>query len=128
MGIVSGLSAVDETIRMPPGPRLPRFMQTLGFIFVTRRFVDGCRRRYGDAVTFSTLFDPCFVMVLEPSLLKQVFRGSPEQLRAGEANAPLDPSSANARCCCSTGPSIYGTGGSCCRPSTASGCGHTRAS
>ena len=91
MGIVSGLSAVDETIRMPPGPRLPRFMQTLGFIFVTRRFVDGCRRRYGDAVTFSTLFDPCFVMVLEPSLLKQVFRGSPEQLRAGEANAPLGP-------------------------------------
>jgi len=88
---VSGLSAVDETIRMPPGPRLPRFMQTLGFIFVTRRFVDGCRRRYGDAVTFSTLFDPCFVMVLEPSLLKQVFRGSPEQLRAGEANAPLGP-------------------------------------
>jgi cytochrome P450 len=56
------------------------------------RFVTACRRRYNDdAVTFSTLFDPCFVMVFHPELVKQVFRGSPDQLRAGEANAVLGP-------------------------------------
>ena len=51
--------------------------------------MDSCRRRYGDAVTFSSLFDPKFVMVFHPDLVKQVFRGPPERLRAGEANAPL---------------------------------------
>jgi cytochrome P450 family 135 len=76
---------------LPPGPRLPRAVQTLGFILVPARFIDGCRRRYGDIVTFSSLFDSRFVMVFEPELVKQVFRGSPERLRAGEANAVLGP-------------------------------------
>src|SRR4051794_18438529 len=42
-------------------------------------------------VTFSTLFDRGFVMVFDPALVKRVFRGPPEQLRAGEANAVLGP-------------------------------------
>src|SRR5437867_10031615 len=54
-------------------------------------FIDACRRRYGDLVTMGTLFDSRFVMVFDPAPLKQLFRGSPEQLRAGEANAPLGP-------------------------------------
>jgi cytochrome P450 len=76
---------------MPPGPRLPRLLQTLGFIFVPAPFLDACRRRYGDVVTMGTLFDPKFVMVFDPEVVKQVFRGPHEQLRAGEANAPLGP-------------------------------------
>jgi cytochrome P450 family 135 len=76
---------------MPPGPSLPRFLQTLGFILIPARFIDACRRRYGDIVTFSSLFDPRFVMIFEPEMVKQVFRGSPEGLRAGEANAVLGP-------------------------------------
>ena len=76
---------------LPPGPRLPRWMQTAGFIFQPSRWIDANRRRYGDVVTFRSLFDPCFVMVFDPELTKQVFRASPEQLRAGEANAPLGP-------------------------------------
>jgi cytochrome P450 len=79
------------TPSLPPGPRLPRWMQTVGFLFFNVRFIDGCRRRYGDLVRFSTLFDSRFVMVFEPELVKQLFRGSPEQLRAGEANAVLGP-------------------------------------
>lgn len=76
---------------LPPGPRLPRAFQTLGFILAPATFVDACRRRYGDIVTFSSLFDSCFVMVFEPEMVKQLFRGSPERLRAGEANAVLGP-------------------------------------
>src|SRR2546423_572382 len=76
---------------MPPGPSLPRFLQTLGFILIPARFIDACRRRYGDIVTFSSLFDSRFVMVFDPEMVKQVFRGSPEGLRAGEANAVLGP-------------------------------------
>jgi cytochrome P450 len=76
---------------MPPGPRLPRALQTLGFIFFGRRFFDACRRRYGDAITFGTAFDSRFVMLFDPELVKQVFQGDNEQLRAGEANALLGP-------------------------------------
>src|SRR3954451_4427623 len=76
---------------LPPGPKLPRWLQTAGFIFQSARWVDGNRRRYGDMVTFRTLFDPCFVMVFDPDLIKQVFRGKPANLRAGEANAVLGP-------------------------------------
>src|SRR5512132_998659 len=81
--------SLDTTL--PPGPRLPRWLQTAGFILQPARWIDGNRRRYGDMVTFRTLFDPCFVMVFDPDLVKQVFRGKPGQLRAGEANAVLGP-------------------------------------
>src|SRR5919206_2200036 len=76
---------------LPPGPRLPRFAQTLGFIISPARYLQWARRRYGDVVTMSTLFDSRFVMVFEPEIVKQVFKGPPEQLRAGEANALLGP-------------------------------------
>ncbi len=76
---------------MPPGPNLPRAVQTAGFIFGGARFLERCRRRYGDAVTFGTLFDEKFVMVFDPELVKQVFQGSNDQLHAGEANALLGP-------------------------------------
>ncbi len=78
-------------VAMPPGPPLHRVLQTLCFIFMPTRFIEASRRRYGDIVTFGHLFDPRFVMVFEPGLVKQVFRGSPDQLRAGEANAVLGP-------------------------------------
>ena len=76
---------------LPPGPRLPRAVQTIGFMFAGPRFVDACRRRYGDAVTFGTLFDRRFVMVFHPALIKELFQGPHEQLRAGEANVMLGP-------------------------------------
>jgi cytochrome P450 family 135 len=77
--------------RMPPGPPLPRAIQTAGFMLAGPRFLEACRRRYGNAVTFGTLFDNQFVMVFDPALVKQVFQGSPERLHAGEANAMLGP-------------------------------------
>ena len=82
--------SVDGTL-LPPGPRLPRWMQTLGFMFFNARFLDGARRRHGDVVTFRSLFDSAFVIVFSPELVKQVFRAPPDQLRAGEANALLGP-------------------------------------
>jgi cytochrome P450 family 135 len=77
--------------RLPPGPPLPRLLQTIGFIFFGTRFLEACRRRYGGAVTMGTLFDSRFVMVFEPELVKELFRGPHEQLNAGEANALLGP-------------------------------------
>ncbi|MEA2411316.1 MAG: cytochrome family, partial [Thermoleophilaceae bacterium] len=74
---------------LPPGPKLPKLVQTLGFMFAGRRFLEATRRRYGDVVTMSTAFDSRFVMVFDPDLLKKVFQAPPDRLRAGEANALL---------------------------------------
>jgi cytochrome P450 family 135 len=76
---------------LPPGPRLPRVLQTVGFMFGGVRFLEACRRRYGDLVTMGTLFDSGFVMVFDPALVKQLFQGPGERLHAGEANALLGP-------------------------------------
>ena len=76
---------------LPPGPRLPRILQTAGFLFAGPRFLESCRRRYGDAVTFGTLFDSRFVMLFDPALVKELFQGPGDQLHAGEANALLGP-------------------------------------
>ncbi len=84
-------SQVPTGSGLPPGPRLPRVLQTAGFMLGGPRFLDACRRRYGSAVTFSTLFDSRFVILFEPELVKEVFRGSADQLHAGEANALLGP-------------------------------------
>ena len=62
-----------------------------GFMIGGPWFIDACRRRYGDAVTLRTLFDDRFVMVFHPALVKELFQGPGEQLRAGEANAMLGP-------------------------------------
>ncbi len=80
-----------ESAALPPGPPLPRFLQTAAFLFAPAPYMDACRRRYGDVVTMGTLFDSKFVMVFDPEVVKQLFRGPHEQLRAGEANAPLGP-------------------------------------
>jgi cytochrome P450 family 135 len=82
-------SAADADL--PPGPRIPRVLQTVGFMLGGRRYLEALRRRYGGAVTMSTLFDGPFVMLFDPALVKQVFQGSNEQLHAGEANALLGP-------------------------------------
>ena len=86
------LEAPSATRRpLPPGPGVPRALQTIGFMLGGVRFLEACRRRYGDVVTFGTLFDQRFVMVFDPELVRRVFQGSGDQLHAGEANALLGP-------------------------------------
>ena len=75
----------------PPGPRLPRWLQTVGFVVGGARFLEAVRRRYGDVVTLGTTFDERFVLVFSPELVRSVFQGSPTALHAGEANALLGP-------------------------------------
>src|SRR3954453_17021472 len=78
-----------EATPLPPGPRLPKLVQTIGFIFAGRRFLDACRRRSGDVGTMGTAFASKFVVVFAPDLLKKVCQAPPDRLRAGEANALL---------------------------------------
>src|SRR5689334_17786757 len=75
----------------PPGPKLPRLVQTAFFIFGPRRFISRMHRRCGPMVQLGTAFDSNFVMVFDPALVKDVFRAPPDRLRAGEANEVLGP-------------------------------------
>ena len=82
--------AEDEpAARLPPGPPLPAWAQTLAFILAGRRFLAACERHYGEAVTLSTVFDRSFVMIFDPAMIKQLFQAPHEQVNAGEANALL---------------------------------------
>jgi cytochrome P450 len=84
-------AALPPRAPLPPGPRLPRLLQTAGFLLGGTRFLQAIRRRHGDVVTLGTLFDERFVMVFDPELVRSVFQGSNAQLHAGEANALLGP-------------------------------------
>jgi cytochrome P450 len=71
---------------LPPGPgRLRAF----GFVRRPFEFLDECARRYGDWFTVRFPGLAPFVFTSDPVAVREVFEGDPEELRAGEANAPL---------------------------------------
>ena len=76
---------------LPPGPRHPMPLQTLGWIARPGPFLERCRDRYGDAFTLRIANEGTWVMLSDPAAVKQVFTGDPELLHAGEANAILRP-------------------------------------
>jgi Cytochrome P450 len=90
-GARAGAAGDPKRGPLPPSPRLPRVLQTAGFIVGGVPFLEAMRRRYGGAITMTTLFDDGFVMVFDPDLVKALFQGPPEGLHAGEANALLGP-------------------------------------
>ena len=54
-------------------------------------FMEACLERYGRLFTVRLAQIGTFVFVADPAAIKQIFTGDPEQLRAGEANEPLEP-------------------------------------
>ena len=74
---------------LPPGPRLPKWIQTIVFMRYWPRFVAACRRRYGKAFTIRALTVPPMVYLSDPAEIKKVFAGDPSVFHAGEANAML---------------------------------------
>ncbi|MGL4744498.1 MAG: cytochrome P450 [Dermatophilaceae bacterium] len=82
----SGLSA------LPPGPRLPRLVQSAGMLRYRHRFVPWLQRRYGEVFTVRVLPSPRTIVVFTRSdAVRDVFAGDPEMFRAGEANSVLGP-------------------------------------
>ena len=76
---------------LPPGPRLPRAIQTLGWVTRPGPFMQRARERYGDTFTVRIANEGTWVFVCDPAEVKRVFTGDPSLLRAGEANAILAP-------------------------------------
>jgi cytochrome P450 len=71
---------------LPEGPRGPRMVQAWFWLKRPVWFLDHCQRRYGHVFTMRMPFSTDLVHVADPELVKAVFGGDHEVLRAGEAN------------------------------------------
>jgi cytochrome P450 len=76
---------------LPPGPRLPKTLQTIGWWTRSAPFFERCRARYGKRFTLRQLASPPFVHLADPDEVKEVFTASPEVLHPGEGAGILEP-------------------------------------
>jgi cytochrome P450 len=76
---------------LPPGPELPRGLQTLRWLVRPSAYMEECRDRYGDTFTLKIANEGTWVFITDPEAVKQVFTGDPRLLHAGEANIVLLP-------------------------------------
>jgi cytochrome P450 len=72
---------------LPPGPRVPAWWQLVRFAGDPLGLLDDCHRRYGDAFTLHIAGNGRFVMLSDPEVVREVFRGDPDVLHSGEANS-----------------------------------------
>src|SRR3954447_23024104 len=76
---------------LPPGPRMPTFMQGIGWWNRPTAFMERCRARYGKRFTIKLPGQPPFVMISDPAEIKQVFQAPPDVLHPGEGARILEP-------------------------------------
>jgi len=77
--------------RLPPGPPLPKLLQTAIWARQARRLLYSCQERYGDMFTIQIAYEGKWVMLADPEAVKQVFTGDPKVFHAGEGNKILAP-------------------------------------
>jgi cytochrome P450 len=75
---------------LPPGPRMPTALQTLGWLSRPFQFLERARARHGDTFTIKIARDT-FVVLSDPADVKQVFTGDPSIYHAGVSNIILLP-------------------------------------
>jgi cytochrome P450 len=76
---------------MPPGPRLPRALQTALWAARPISFMQRARRRYGDVFTIRPYAFGDIVVLADPRHIKEVFTGDRNVFAAGRANAAMAP-------------------------------------
>ena len=76
---------------LPPGPRLPSVLQTVGWVARPGPWLERLRARHGDVFSLRIAHEGTWVMLSDPAAVKQVFTGDPSLLHAGEANVVLRP-------------------------------------
>jgi cytochrome P450 len=79
------------TSQLPPGPRLPSALQTIGWWSRPTAFLERCRARYGGRFTVRLTGQSPFVVFSDPEDIKQIFQAPPEVLHPGEGARILEP-------------------------------------
>jgi cytochrome P450 len=75
----------------PPGPRLPRALQTVLWAARPLSFMKRARRRYGPVFTVRPYAFGNVVVLADPEHIKEVFTGDRDVFAAGQANAAMSP-------------------------------------
>ena len=88
---MDGTTGTAPRATLPPGPRLPRLVQSSGVLRFRHRFVPWLHRRYGDVFTLRLIPDRTTVYFSTPEAVREIFAGDPDVFHAGEANAVLGP-------------------------------------
>jgi cytochrome P450 len=77
--------------QLPPGPRAPRLLQTIGWWSRPTAYLERCRARYGKRFTIRLLGQAPFVILSDPDEIKQMFLAPPDVLHPGEGARILEP-------------------------------------
>jgi cytochrome P450 family 135 len=75
----------------PPGPRMPRALQTVLWAARPLSFMRRARRRHGDLFTIRPYAFGDIVVLANPEHIKEVFTGDRDVFAAGRANAAMSP-------------------------------------
>jgi cytochrome P450 family 135 len=84
-------STTDTPEGLPPGPRMPRAVQSAIWYRNAQWLMDQCQARFGEMFTLKIANEGTWVITSNPDTIKQVFTGDPRLLHAGEANRILLP-------------------------------------
>jgi cytochrome P450 family 135 len=76
---------------LPPGPRMPSFVQGVGWSHRPLAFMERCQKHFGDTFTLKIARGETWVVVCDPEDVKRVFTAAPETLGVSEANPLLGP-------------------------------------
>jgi cytochrome P450 len=76
---------------LPPGPRLPSLLQTIGWWNRPTVYVERLRARYGARFTMRLLGQPPSVVLSDPDDLRELFAAAPDVLHPGEGARILEP-------------------------------------
>jgi cytochrome P450 len=77
--------------QLPPGPRTPTLLQTIGWWSRPTAFLERCRANHGGRFTIRLLGQSPFVVISDPEEIKQIFQAPPEVLHPGEGAQILEP-------------------------------------
>jgi cytochrome P450 len=77
--------------RLPPGPRWPSIVQTVGWWSRPLAFHESCRARYGKRYTVRLFGTPPFVIHSDPDHIREIFTAPPDVLHPGEGAQILAP-------------------------------------
>src|SRR3954470_5743194 len=77
--------------RLPPGPRAPRAVQTIGWWNRPLAYLERCRARYGTPFTMRLLVQAPMVAITDPEEIKQTFTAPADVLHPGEGARILEP-------------------------------------
>ncbi len=89
--------AVEDTPQvsrrdLPPGPRMPGLLQSVGLLRFRHQFIPALHRRYGDVFSIRIMPEGRRLVVFNrPEHVKEIFAGDPEIFHAGKGNAILGP-------------------------------------